>query len=138
MPTLEDCTSIDLPEFTDERGSLIQMESGKGLPFSPARVFLIREVPAGARRAAHALRDCQQVLVAVAGSFQLTLWDGREERTVTLDNPARGIVLPPMIWRELSGFSPGTLCLVVASAPHDEQAYFRTREDYLEALAVHG
>lgn len=138
MPYLHDCVFIDLPEFSDERGSLTQMEHGKGLPFQPSRVFLIRDVPAGARRAAHALRDCHQVLVAVAGSFQLTLWDGKEEKTVVMDDPARGIVLPPMIWRELSGFSPATICLVVASHPHDEAAYFRTREGYLEALVAHG
>ncbi len=138
MPILQDCVFIDLPEFSDERGSLTTMHLGNGLPFPPARVFIIRDVPPGARRAAHALRECQQVLVAVSGSFHLTLWDGREEKTVTLDDPARGIVLPPMIWRELSEFSPGTICLVVASHPHDETAYFRTREAYLEALAVNG
>jgi hypothetical protein len=69
----------------------------------------------------------------VAGSIEVLLDDGSEKRTVTLDHPARGLMLTPMIWRELVDFSPGAVCLVLASAHYDEADYFREYDDFLAA-----
>nr|WP_306674001.1 FdtA/QdtA family cupin domain-containing protein [Tahibacter caeni] len=123
--SVDDCRLIELPRITDPRGNLTFIEGGAHLPFSIERVYYLYDVPGGAERGGHAHRALQQLLVAVAGSFEVLLDDGRRRRRVRLDRPYRGLLIGPMIWRELDEFSSGSVCLVLASQCYDEADYYR-------------
>ena len=134
MVSIDDCQLLQLSGISDERGSLTHFDPSGGFPFTPVRVFYLHSVPAGATRAGHALRDCHQLLVAVAGSFTLEIWDGKNSKRIHLSDPNHGVLVPPMIWREVSEFSPDAVCLVLASKPFSPEGYLRTKTGFLEAI----
>ncbi|MFM7182421.1 MAG: sugar 3,4-ketoisomerase [Verrucomicrobiales bacterium] len=138
MVSINDCQFLDLPGISDQRGALTYLDPVSGFPFTPVRVFYLHSLPAGARRAGHAVRDCQQLLVMVAGSCTCEVWDGRESATFHLSDARRGILIPPMIWRELSGFSKDAVCLVLASRAYDESCYIRNKNAFLAAIQSNG
>jgi hypothetical protein len=100
-------------------------EGGRHVPFEIARVYYLYDVPSGSMRAGHAHKALRQLLIAVSGSFDVRLNDGAREETVTLNRPNRGLLVGPMLWREIDNFSSGAVCLVLASLPYDEADYFR-------------
>ncbi|HEX8372844.1 MAG TPA: aminotransferase class I/II-fold pyridoxal phosphate-dependent enzyme [Chthoniobacterales bacterium] len=131
-PSVADCQIFPLPKIQDPRGNLTFMQRGEPLPFDIQRVFYLYDVPAGELRAGHALKSCHQMLVAIAGSFDVVLRDGTNERRVRLDAAAEGLHIPPMIWREVEGFSEAAICLVLASELYSEDAYVREETGYLQ------
>lgn len=133
--SLADCRILDLPRITDPRGNLSFIEGGRHVPFEIRRVYYIYDVPGGESRGGHAHRRLQQLIIAMAGSFDVVLDDGSERRIVHLNRSYRGLYVPTMIWRELENFSSGSVCAVVASEPYDESDYYR---DYEEFVAVAG
>ncbi len=124
---------LDLAVIPDHRGNLTFIEGERHVPFAIKRVFYLYDVPAGESRAGHALKDVEQVLIAVSGSFDVILDYGAERVSVTLNRPYIGLHLPSLVWRELENFSSGAVCLVLASARYDERAYYR---DYGEFRAA--
>ena len=116
-------TPIQLPTADCGGWSMTWADSNGHVPFRIRRVYYVHGVPAGATRGGHAHRELQQVIVAVAGSFELILHDGSKRTTFGLDRPDVGIYIPKGIWRELAGFSPGAVCLVLASLPFREDDY---------------
>jgi len=130
------CSLIDLPRVTDPRGNLTFVESGRHVPFEIRRVFYLYDVPGGASRAGHALKRCHQFLVAMSGSFDVIVDDGRDRRRFHLNRSYYGLHIPPLIWRELEDFSSGSVCLVLASTPYDEQDYYRDYEEFLAAVDI--
>jgi hypothetical protein len=135
MP-IELCKRIDLPKITDPRGNLTFVESEHHIPFSIKRVFYLYDVPGGADRGGHALRTCHQFLIAMSGSFDVCLYDGKNQQRVHLNRSYYGLHIPPMIWREMDNFSSGSVCLALASEPYDAKDYFRDYNEFL--LAVGG
>jgi hypothetical protein len=125
---------IDLPKIGEPRGNLTFIEGGRHVPFDIKRVFYLYDVPGGADRAGHALKTCEQFIVAMSGSFDVTLYDGKDKNKVHLNRSYNGLYLPPMIWREIDNFSSGSVCLVLASEPYDEKGYYRDYRQYLRAL----
>lgn len=119
----------------DARGSLTVAELGSGLPFRPARFFLVHDVPAAASRGAHAHRRCCQFAVAVAGSLEIVCEDGRGRRGFRLDRPTEGLYLPPLTWAELGDFSAGAVLLVLASEPYEAADYVRDRAEFARLTA---
>ncbi len=103
----KDCRLLEFPAFADERGTLGFLESGQHIPFEIRRIFYLYDVPADKVRAAHALSKCEQCLIAIAGSFDVSLDDGFTTKTWHLDQPNIGLYLPPVIWRKLLNFSAG-------------------------------
>ena len=99
---------IDLPVMPDHRGNLTFVEGGDHVPFAIERVFYLYDVPAGQSRAGHALKNIEQVLVALSGSFDVVVDDGEVRTTVTLNRPYVGLYLPSLVWRELENFSSGS------------------------------
>lgn len=130
------CKLVRLPRLSDGRGSLSFVQPGPLLPFEIRRVYYLYDVPAGQLRGAHGHRKLQQLMVAVAGAVDVEVDDGRERRTFRLDAPDVGLYVSPMIWRNLTGFQPGTVCMVIASEPYDEADYFRNYDDFLAAAAL--
>jgi hypothetical protein len=131
--SVRDCRLIELPRITDPRGNLTVAEGLRHVPFEIRRVYYLYDVPAGAERGGHAHKRLHQLLIAVAGSFEVVLDDGRERRAVRLNRPYWGLHIIPGIWRELDDFSAGSVCLVLASDVYDESDYYRDYARFLGA-----
>jgi dTDP-4-dehydrorhamnose 3,5-epimerase-like enzyme len=121
---------VNIPKIEDPRGNLSVIEK-EVVPFEIKRVYYLYDVPAGAERGGHAHKKLQQFLVALSGSFDVILNDGKQEKTVTLNKPYEGLLITNGIWRELKNFSSGSVCLVVASDVFEEADYIRDFEDFL-------
>ena len=121
---------INVPKIEDPRGNLSVIEK-EVVPFEIKRVYYLYDVPAGAERGGHAHKKLQQFLVALAGSFDVVLNDGKNEQTITLNKPFEGLLITNGIWRELKNFSSGAVCLVVASDVFEEEDYIRDFEEFL-------
>lgn len=125
---------IDLPKIVDPRGNLTVAEGLKDVPFEVKRVYWTYDVPSGESRGGHAHRCCEEFIVAVSGSFDVTLDDGRKRRTFHLNHPYQGLYVGTGIWRTLDDFSSGAVCLVLASEGFEEEDYIREYDDYTEYL----
>ena len=132
--SLEECQLIELPRINDPRGNLTFIEGARHIPFEIKRVFYLYDVPGGASRAGHALKQCHQLILANAGSFDVVLDDGFERRRFCLNRSYFGLYVPPLLWREIENFSYGSVCTVLASELYDEADYFRTYQDFLTAV----
>ena len=104
MP-ISDCKIIDLPKITDMRGNLSFIEGGRHVPFDIRRVYYLYDVPGGASRGGHGHKKLYQLMIAISGSFTVLLDDGVQHKTYTLNRPYEGLIICPMIWRELDNFS---------------------------------
>lgn len=124
---------IELPRVQDHRGSLTFVEGGRHVPFEIARVYYLYDVPRGAERAGHAHKQLQQVLIAVSGSFDVHLDDGRVKETIALRRADVGLRVGEMVWARVDNFSPGAVCLVLASQPYSEEDYYRDYGDFIAA-----
>jgi hypothetical protein len=130
--TVEHCRVIELPRIERVKGSITPVEAGTdAIPLAIARVYYIYDVAGGSERGGHAHLELDQVLVAVMGSFTVSLDDGEARREVELNRAYTGLHIPPMIWRELRNFSSGAVCLVLASIPYSEDEYVREYDRYL-------
>lgn len=133
--SVHECRLIALQTVEDPRGSLTIAETERDVPFSIERVYYLHGVPEQGKRGGHAHRELTQLLIAVAGEFDVLLHDGVDERRVRLDDPRTGLYLPAGIWRELDSFAAGSVCLALASMQYDAADYIR---DYDEFLAWRG
>ncbi|PLC05768.1 hypothetical protein CY658_01515 [Variovorax sp. RO1] len=122
---------LDLERLTDPRGNLTFIEGGRHIPFDVQRVYYLYDVPAGEARGGHAHHQLQQLIIAVAGSFDVVLDNGYERRTVTCNRPFQGIFMKSLVWRELNNFSSGAVCLVLASMRYEESDYIRNYEEFI-------
>jgi len=131
-----DCHIIELPKIADPRGNLTFIEGGRHVPFEIKRVFYLYDVPTGEDRGAHAHKELHQFLVCLAGSFDVSIDDGISRQTVHLNRPWKGLHIPPMIWASEVNFDPGSVCLVLASAPYLESDYYRDYDQYRAARGL--
>jgi hypothetical protein len=129
------CRLTELPKIADPRGNLTFIESNRHVPFTIQRVFYLYDVPGGADRAGHALRTCHQFLIAMSGSFDIILYNGKEKERIHLNRSYYGLHIPPMVWREIDNFSSGSVCLALASELYDPCDYIREYSDFLRAVA---
>ena|SRR2546427_5119852 len=132
--TLESCRLIELPRINDPRGNLTFIEASRNVPFDIKRIYYLYDVPGGASRAGHGHRKLEQLIIAMSGSFDVTLDDGTNTERFHLNRSYNGLYIPPMMWREIDNFSSGSVCMVLASDYYDESDYFRRHEDFLEAV----
>lgn len=130
-PLLDNCRLIDLPKIADHRGNLTFIEGRSHVPFDIARVYYLYDVPGGAERGGHAHRELHQLIIAMSGSFDVILDDGIEKRRFHLNRSYQGLLVVPMLWRELDNFSSGSVCMVLASNRYDESDYYREYDEYL-------
>ena len=123
---------ILIPKIEERRGNLSVIENDT-VPFDIKRVYYLYDVPSGAERGGHAHKYLQQFLVALSGSFDVVLKDGKEEQIITLNKPYEGLLINSGIWRELQNFSSGSVCLVVASEVYIEEDYIRDFDEFLNS-----
>ncbi|WP_213520482.1 FdtA/QdtA family cupin domain-containing protein [Nonlabens sp.] len=117
---------IDIPKITDPRGNLAVLEKDT-IPFKIQRVYYLYDVPSDSHRGGHAHIECMELLIAISGSFTVELDNGKEKQTLVLNKPNKGLLIPTMVWRELSDFSSGAMCLVLASHEFEEPDYIRDK-----------
>jgi len=122
---LEHCLLIELPKISDPRGNLSFIEGGQHIPFDIKRVYYLYDVPGGSDRGSHAHKNLHQFVVAMSGSFDVVLDDGKEKKRFHLNRSYYGLYVCPMMWRDLDNFSSGAVCMVLASAHYDESDYIR-------------
>jgi dTDP-4-dehydrorhamnose 3,5-epimerase-like enzyme len=133
--TVQACKLIDLPKISDPRGNLTFVETDRHIPFAFKRVYYLYDVPGGAERGGHAHRKLHEFVVAMSGSFDVVLNDGKDRKVFHLNRSYYGLYISPMVWRELENFSSGSVCLVLASDYYNESDYHRDYDEFLKAVA---
>ena len=132
--SIHNCKMIDLPKIANPQGNLTFIEAGGHIPFDIQRVYYLYDVPGGAERGGHAHKELQQLIIAMSGSFDIILDDGKEKVRYHLNRSYNGLYVCPMIWRELDNFSSGSVCMVLASNHYDESDYYRDYAEFIGAL----
>lgn len=128
------CRRIELPVISDPRGNLTFIEATRHVPFEIRRIYYLYDVPGGAHRAGHAHRKLQQLLLAISGSFDVTLDDGLQKQKFHLNRSYQGLFIPPMVWRDIDNFSSGAVCMAVASDWFDEADYYRDYDTFVKEV----
>lgn len=133
--TVYDCSVIELSKHhSDRKGNISVVENGITVPFEIKRTYYLYDIPGGESRGAHAHKELQQLIIAASGSFNVTLDDGNVKRTFTLNRPYQGLYVKSGIWRDLSEFSSGSVCLVLASEVYQKEDYIRDYGDFLKYI----
>lgn len=131
---LSDCKIIQLPKIEDARGNLSFIEGGQHIPFDIKRVYYLYDVPGGSDRGSHAHKNLHQFIVAMSGSFDVVLDDGRDKKRFHLNRSYYGLYVCPMMWRYLDNFSSGAVCMVLASSHYNEADYIRDYDEFVIAV----
>jgi dTDP-4-dehydrorhamnose 3,5-epimerase-like enzyme len=127
-----DCSLIELPRIQNRAGNITPIENNVEIPFEAKRIFYLYDIPGGISRGAHAHKQCHQFLIAASGSFEVQLDDGKVKKTAMLNQPYRGLHIPPGIWASEINFSSGAICLVIASHEYEPNDYIRDYDSFLE------
>lgn len=114
---------INLPKFEDPRGNLSFIEELKHIPFKIERAYWIYDVPGGQIRGGHAFKEQQELIVALSGSFDVVVDDGKVKQTFSLNRSYYGLYLPAGLWRQMQNFSTNSLALVLSSTHYNEEDY---------------
>jgi len=122
---------IDLPKILDKRGNLSFFENNNQIPFEIKRTYWIYDVPGGETRGSHAFKAQQEFIIALSGSFDVVLNDGKEERTYSMNRSYYGLYIPPMMWRKIDNFSTNSLALIVSDRAFAETDYIRDLEEFM-------
>ena len=134
--TVFDCSIIQFPKIQNRAGNITPIQNNIEVPFEIKRVYYLYDVPGGESRGAHAHKELEQLIIAASGSFDVTIDDGKNKKTISLNRPNFGLHLKPGMWRELSNFSSGSICLVLASLLYDEADYIRDYDQFLNRKNV--
>ena len=118
-------TLIDLPRILDQRGNLSFLQNEDQVPFKIQRAYWIYDVPGGEQSEGHAFKNLQEVIVALSGSFDVVLNDGKGDRKITLNRSYYGIYIPKLVWRHLENFSTNSLAFIVSDKAYDPQDHIK-------------
>ena len=121
---------IQLPKFLDARGNLSFIEQENHIPFMIERTYWIYDVPGGEKRGGHAYKENEELIVALSGSFDVVLDDGKEKKTFSLNRSYYGLYVPKGTWREMQNFSTNSLALILSSTKYDESDYIRDYDEF--------
>jgi hypothetical protein len=132
MSNFGDAKIINLPKIEDPRGNLSFIEEKKHIPFQIKRVYWIYDVPGGQFRCSHAYKELHEFIVALSGSFDVVLDDGKEKKKFFLNRSYYGLYVPNLIWRSLENFSTNALCMILASRYYSDDDYIRDYDEFLK------
>jgi oxalate decarboxylase/phosphoglucose isomerase-like protein (cupin superfamily) len=132
--SIERCKLIYFPKIHDSRGNLSFIEEKNQVPFQIKRVYYLYDVPSGATRGGHAHKALEQIIIALSGSFDVILDDGKNKQAYFLNRPHYGVYIPPGVWRELENFSSNSIALSLVSAPYEESDYIRDYEVFKKMM----
>lgn len=135
MFSVHDCIKVPLQKIKSSEGNLVALENGVNMPFDIKRIYYLYDVPFGSERGGHAHQELEQYLVALSGSFTVTVDDGLQRKEIFINNPSEALFLKEGIWREINNFSSGSICLVLASKEFSEADYIRDYQDFLNFRA---
>ncbi len=121
---------VNFPVLGDERGSLIAVESGQSVPFEIKRVYYIYGTVSGVVRGLHAHHELEQMAICLRGKCHFLMDDGANREVIVLDRPDVGLLIPPMVWHEMSEFSDDCVLMVLANDHYDEADYIRNYDDF--------
>lgn len=130
--TISDAVIVQLSKIADPRGNLSVIEELKDIPFKIERTYWIYDVPGGEKRGGHAYKENQEFIVALSGSFDVVLDDGKDKKVFSLNRSYYGLYIPKGMWRELANFSTNSLALVLSSTKYDSSDYIRDYKVFLE------
>lgn len=128
---------IQLSKIADPRGNLSVIEELKDIPFKIERTYWIYDVPGGEKRGGHAYKENQEFIVALSGSFDVVLDDGKEKKTFSLNRSYNGLYVPKGMWRTMENFSTNSLALVLSSTKYDKDDYIRDYDKFKSFISVH-
>lgn len=129
---MQDCKLIQLPKIVDNRGNLSFIESNKHIPFDIKRVYWIYDVPGGEFRGSHAFKEQNEFIIALSGSFDVHIDDGKQKTVFSLNRSYYGLYIPAGYWRQIENFSTNSLALVLSSTNFSEKDYIRNYEEFLK------
>lgn len=121
---------IKLPKIKDLRGNLSFLEQGGQVPFKIARVYWIYDVPGGQKRGSHAFKTQQEIIIALSGSFDVVLNDGKEVRRHSLNRSYKALYVPAKMWRTLENFATNSVCLIISSGSYNQNEYIRSLREF--------
>jgi hypothetical protein len=130
--TIEDCSVLTLPKIHNLAGNITSINEFVEVPFGIKRVYYLYDVPGGESRGGHAHKALQQLIIAASGSFDVTIDDSYSKKTIQLNRPYFGLHLQQGIWRDISNFSSGAICLVLASELYYQDDYIRDYEEFIK------
>lgn len=123
---------INLPKFLDARGNLSFVEQENHIPFIIRRTYWLYDVPGGECRGGHAYKENEEFIVALSGSFDVILDDGKEKKTFSLNRSYYGVYVPKGLWREMENFSTNSLALILSSTDYNANDYVRDYDEFLK------
>lgn len=126
-----DCSIIHLPRVYNRVGNITAVENLKNIPFETKRIYYLYDIPGGESRGGHGHKEMESLIIALSGSFDVTVDDGINKKTIQLNRPYLGLNVKPGMWRDISNFSSGSVLLVLASHLYSEQDYIRTYSEFL-------
>ena len=130
--SLDKCKIIDLPIISNPKGNLTFIEGSEHIPFDIKRVYYLYDVPGGAERGGHAHKELHQLIVALSGSFDITIDDGKSKKLYHMNRSYYGLYLCPMVWREINNFSSGSVLMVLASNKYDAEDYYHDYSSFVK------
>jgi hypothetical protein len=129
--TIDDCKVIQLSKIHNRAGNITIIENNLDIPFQVRRIYYLYDIPSNETRGGHAHKELYQLVIGASGSFNINLNDGVNDKTIFLNRPDLGLLIVPGIWRDLSDFSSGSVCLVFASEIYSEKDYVRDYDKFL-------
>jgi dTDP-4-dehydrorhamnose 3,5-epimerase-like enzyme len=132
---INQCQIINFPKITDARGNLSFIEGNRHIPFTIKRIYYLYDVPSGATRGGHAHKTLSQLIIALSGSFDVILDDGKKKKLFFLNRPHYGLLITPGVWREIENFSSNSVALVIVSDLFDEKDYIRDYQVFKKMVA---
>ena len=123
---------IELPKFLDARGNLSFAQNNTHIPFEIKRTYWLYDVPGGESRGGHTYRDTEEFVIALSGSFDVIVDDGKEKNTFHLNRSYYGLYIPKGVWREMDNFSTNSLALEFASTNYNPNDYIRDYDEFLK------
>lgn len=128
--TITDVKLIELPKFADPRGNLSFLEQNNHIPFEIKRTYWIYDVPGGENRGGHAYKTTDEFIIAISGGFDVTVDDGEEKKTFSLNRSYYGLYVPKGLWRTMENFSTNSFALEFANTVYDRADYIENYEDF--------